>query len=57
MSENDEEMEAYKEKFIKLFENMISNHALSSEELIVFITKEDDFIEKALNVLSNDYNL
>ena len=57
LSENDEEMEAYKEKFIKLFENMILNHALSSEELIRFYNKEDDFIEKALNVLSNDYNL
>ena len=57
MSENDEEMEAYKEKFIKLFENMILNHALSSEELIRFYNKEDDFIKKALNILSNDYNL
>ena len=42
---------SYKDNLITLFENLILNQTLSTEELIYHYHKDDEFLEKALEIL------
>ena len=41
----------FENNFITLFENMILNQILSTEELIYYYNKDDEYLKKALEIL------
>ena len=48
---NKAKMLEFENNFITLFENMILNQILSTEELIYFYNKDDEYLKKALEIL------
>ena len=51
LSDDSSMIYSYKDNLITFFENLILNQILSTEELIYRYNKDDEYLEKALEIL------